>query len=49
MLDSDCGDEQDRRVIESFKYKGLARFFEDDDRRKVPVSQTEKIARILPG
>ena len=46
-LDSDCGGEQDIRVIESFKHKGLARFFEADDRRKVPVSQAEKIARIL--
>jgi proteic killer suppression protein len=34
-------------VIESFGHKGLARFFEDDDRRKVPPAQAEKIARIL--
>jgi proteic killer suppression protein len=34
-------------VIESFKHKGLARFFEDDDRRKLPASQIDKIARIL--
>jgi proteic killer suppression protein len=34
-------------VIESFRHKGLARFFEDDDRRKVPGSQSDKIARIL--
>ena len=35
------------RVIETFRHKGLAKFFEDDDRRKVPVSQADKIARIL--
>jgi toxin HigB-1 len=34
-------------VIESFRHKGLARFFEDNDRRKVPPAQAEKIARIL--
>ncbi len=34
-------------MIESFRHKGLARFFEDDDRRKVPPAQAEKIARIL--
>jgi toxin HigB-1 len=34
-------------VIESFRHKGLARFFEDADRRKLPAAQAEKIARIL--
>jgi proteic killer suppression protein len=34
-------------VIENFRHKGLARFFEGDDRRKLPVSQIDKIARIL--
>jgi proteic killer suppression protein len=34
-------------VIEGFKHKGLAKFFEDDDRRKVPTAQADKIARIL--
>ena len=34
-------------VIENFRHKGLARLFEDDDRRKVPASQIDKIARIL--
>ena len=34
-------------VIESFRHKGLARFFEDDERRKLPAAQAEKIARIL--
>ena len=34
-------------MIENFRHKGLARFFEDDDRRKVPASQIDKIARIL--
>jgi toxin HigB-1 len=41
-------------VIESFRHKGLARFFEGDDRRKLPASQIDKIARAvqdmgLPG
>jgi len=34
-------------VIESFQHKGLRRFFEDDDRRKVPAAHSDKIARIL--
>jgi len=34
-------------VIESFQHKGLRRFFEDDDRRKVPAANSDKIARIL--
>ncbi|MDH4329751.1 MAG: type II toxin-antitoxin system RelE/ParE family toxin [Nitrospira sp.] len=34
-------------MIENFKHKGLARFFEDNDRRKLPASQIEKIGRIL--
>ncbi len=34
-------------MIESFQHKGLRRLFEDDDRRKVPVAQSDKIARIL--
>jgi proteic killer suppression protein len=34
-------------VIEHFKHKGLVRLFEDDDRRKLPPSQIDKIARIL--
>ena len=34
-------------MIENFKHKGLAQFFEDDDRRKLPASQIDKIARIL--
>ena len=38
---------QDGSVIENFRNKGLARFFEDDDRRKLPASQIDKIARIL--
>lgn len=33
-------------MIESFRHK-LAKLFEDDDRRKVPASQADKIARIL--
>lgn len=35
------------RVIENFRHKRLAQFFADDDRRKIPTSQAEKIARIL--
>ena len=38
---------QDGSVIENFGNKVLARFFEDDDRRKLPASQIDKIARIL--
>ena len=34
-------------MIESFQHKGLRRFFEDDDRRKVPAANSDKIARIL--
>ena len=46
-LDSKARRAQDGGVIENFRHKGLARFFEDDDRRKVPASQIDKIARIL--
>jgi proteic killer suppression protein len=38
---------QDDGVIENFKHKGLAQFFKDDDRRKLPASQIAKIGRIL--
>ena len=34
-------------MIESFRHKGLRTFFEDDDRRKIPAAQGDKIARIL--
>jgi proteic killer suppression protein len=34
-------------VIKDFRHKGLAWFFEEDDRRKLPPSQVDKIARIL--
>jgi proteic killer suppression protein len=34
-------------VIKNFKHKGLAQFFEDDDHRKLPASQIDKIRRIL--
>ena len=33
-------------MIENFRNKVSARFFEDDDRRKSPASQIDKIARI---
>lgn len=34
-------------MIENFKHKGLAQYFANDDRRKLPVAQIEKIGRIL--
>ena len=34
-------------MIENFKHKALAQFFEDDDRQKLPASQIAKIGRIL--
>ena len=34
-------------MIENFTHKGLAQFFEHDDRRKLPASQIDKIRRIL--
>jgi toxin HigB-1 len=34
-------------VIENFRHKGLGKLFENDDRRKVPASQADKIVRIL--
>ncbi len=34
-------------MIENFRHKGLAQFFEDDDRRKLPASQVDKIGRML--
>ena len=34
-------------MIENFKHKGLAQLFEDDDRRKLPAEQIDKIGRIL--
>lgn len=34
-------------MIKDFRHKGLARFFEEDDRRKLLPSQVDKIARIL--
>ena len=34
-------------MIRSFRHKGLKRFYEDDDRRKLPAEDVGKIARIL--
>ena len=34
-------------MIENFRHKGLGKLFENDDRRKVPASQADKIVRIL--
>lgn len=34
-------------MIRSFQHKGLKRFFEDDDRRKLPAEDADKIARVL--
>lgn len=47
ILDGHARQAQDGRVIENFTHKGLAQFFEDDDRRKLPASQIDKIGRIL--
>lgn len=46
-LDSNERCAQDGSVIETFRHKGLAKLFEDDDRRKLPASQVDKVARIL--
>jgi proteic killer suppression protein len=35
------------RVIVSFRHKGLKRFFEDDDRSKLPQEMIERIGDIL--
>ncbi len=34
-------------MIESFRHKGLKRFFEDDDGRKLPPGMLERIRSIL--
>lgn len=34
-------------MIASFRHKGLKRFFEDDDRSKLPPELVERIALIL--
>jgi len=34
-------------MIVSFRHRGLRRFFEDDDRRRLPPEQAEKVAVIL--
>lgn len=34
-------------TIVSFRHRGLRRFFEDDDRRRLPPEQAEKVAVIL--
>ena len=47
ILDGNAWITQNGSVIENIRHKGLARFFEDDDRRKLPASQIDKIARIL--
>jgi proteic killer suppression protein len=47
MLDRLKWGRHDSQVIESFRHKGLARLFEDDDRRKVPASHADKIVRIV--
>ena len=47
MIDNKAGSAQDGFVIKSFKHKGLAKLFENDDWRKVPAAQADKIARIL--
>ena len=34
-------------MIVGFRHKGLKKFFEEDDRRKVPAAHCDKVARIL--
>lgn len=34
-------------MIESFRHKGLRRFFEDDDGRKLPTDVLDRIRSIL--
>lgn len=34
-------------MIASFRHKGLKRFYEDDDRSKLPAELVQRIARIL--
>lgn len=34
-------------MISEFKHKGLKKLFEEDDPRKVPAAQADKITRIL--
>ena len=34
-------------MIESFRHKGLKRFYQQDDRRKLPPGMVERIAIIL--
>lgn len=34
-------------MIESFRHKGLKRFYEKDDRKGVPPEMADKVARIL--
>jgi len=34
-------------MIESFRHKGLRRFFEEDDSRKLPPQMAERIREIL--
>lgn len=34
-------------MIGSFRHKGLRRFYEDDDRSKLPAEMTDRIATIL--
>jgi proteic killer suppression protein len=34
-------------MIESFRHKGLRRFFEEDDRSKLPSDMVQRIAVIL--
>jgi proteic killer suppression protein len=36
-----------RRVIESFRHKGLRLFYENGDRRPIMAAHADKIARIL--
>lgn len=37
----------DRQMIESFRHRGLKRFFEDDDARRLPGDLLDRIRLIL--
>lgn len=34
-------------MIKNFRHRGLQRLFEDDERRRLPAAQVDKIARVL--
>jgi proteic killer suppression protein len=44
---SDQQQYEEPTVIESFRHKGLKRFYEKDERKGVPPEHADKVARIL--